>query len=231
MSSTDGSTIASPATSLMVYNTNDDITGQYGDGVGFYVNAGTTGSPSWRKLAAGGDVKWDDLRITLDKGSSAATIKYISGNSGPQIWYFRDNSSDEAMSFTVQLPHTWVEGTTIYPHLHWLGESTASGNVVWNLEYTWANYDAASPEVFPAITTSTVISSGSIVQNAHNISALTPSNAGIDSTGKLISSILICRLWRNSSNPSDTYGDDAGLLFVDFHILVDGFGSREVFVK
>lgn len=233
-SSTDAVTIATPATSLLVYNTNASITGTYADGVGYYYNAGTSGTPSWRKLAAGGDIRWDDLRVTLDKGSSSASLSTLPGMSGPQIYYFQDGTTD-AMSFTVQLPHTWVEGTTIYPHVHWTPRgNNVSGNVEWNLDYTWVNYDATTPQVFPSITTSTIVASptsGRFVQNAHYITALTASNEGIDGTGKKISSILICRIWRNANAPADTYGDDAGAMFIDFHIQTDGFGSRQEFIK
>lgn len=234
-SSSDAATISSPAVSLLVYNTNAAITGTYGDGVGYYYNAGTTGSPSWRKLAMGGDTKWDDLRVTLDNGSNAAQINTIPGISGPQLWYFRNGQGLESMSFQVQLPHSWVEGTTIYPHLHWIPRgNNVAGNVEWNLDYSWANYDASTVQVFPAATTSTVVASpasGRLVQNGHYITALTTGNAGIDGTGKKISSVLICRIWRNSDNAADTYNEDAGVLFMDFHIQIDGFGSRETFVK
>lgn len=227
---TDNSTIASPATSLLVYNTNESLTGTNADGAGYYYNAGTPASPVWTKLSPLG-LRWDDLRITLDKGSNAASLDYISGSSGPQIWFFRNNEGVEAMSFTVQLPHTWKEGTTIYPHIHWMPKGTGSGNVIWNLEYTWVNYDPVTPQVFPAITTSTVTATGPFTGNAHNITALTTGNIGIDGTGKKISSILICRIWRNSSVAGDTYNNDAGVMFLDFHIQIDGYGSHQEYIK
>lgn len=174
---------------------------------------------------------FDDLRVTLDKGANSALLDYLSGSSGPQIWFFRNNAAVEAMSFTVQLPHSWKEGTTIYPHLHWIPKNTAGGNVEWNFEYTWANYEAATPQVFPAITTSTVVASGPFTASTSLITALTTSNAGIVATGKKISSILVCRIWRDASRAADTYAADAGLLFLDFHIEMDTFGSRSEFVK
>lgn len=229
-STTDATTIPSPATSLLVYNTNASITGTHADGVGYYYNNGTSGSPEWVKLNTFG-VRWDDLRITLDRGRDATAISYFSGSSGPEIWYFRNNSQLEAMSFTVQLPHTWKEGSAIYPHLHWSPKASKSGNVEWKLEYTWQNYDPSTPQVFPAITTNTVVSTGPFTANSHMITSLSSNNSGIDGTGKKISSILICRLTRNSSNAADTYADDAGLLFLDFHIMVDAFGSKAEYVK
>ncbi|HMJ48264.1 MAG TPA: tail fiber domain-containing protein [Ferruginibacter sp.] len=45
----DAATIASPATSLLVYNTNAAVTG----GVGFYYNSGTPASPVWLKFQTG----------------------------------------------------------------------------------------------------------------------------------------------------------------------------------
>lgn len=174
---------------------------------------------------------WDDLRVTMDKGSSSASLEYFSGSSGPQIWYFRNNASLEAMSFTAQLPHNWKEGTTIYPHLHWAPRASESGNIEWNFDYTWANYDPTTPVAFPATTTITVVSTGPFTANTHRITALTTGNAGLTATNKLISSILVCRIWRNSSNTNDTYADDAGLLFIDFHYQLDTFGSRETFSK
>lgn len=174
---------------------------------------------------------WDDLRVALDKGANSAALDYISGSSGPQIWFFRNNAALEIMSFTVQMPHNWKEGTTIYPHLHWMPKNSASGNVEWNFEYTWANYDETTPEVFPAITTLTEVASGPFTAGTHLITALTSGDSGIIATGKKISSVLICSIWRNSTRAADTYNADAGLISLDFHYEVDTFGSRTEYSK
>jgi len=178
-----------------------------------------------------GAMVWDDLRVTLDNGSSAAVLDYFIGTSGPQIWYFRWDASVEAMSFTVQLPHNWKEGTKIFPHLHWSPDGNGTGNIEWNFEYSWQNYTTPTPSVFPPINPNVVISTGPFTANTHNITALTVDNVGLDATGKKISSILVCRIWRNGSNANDTFNQDAGLLFLDFHYQLDTFGSREEYVK
>ena len=177
-------------------------------------------------------VFWDDLRITLDNGTSGTALAYFSGTTaGPQIYYFRNNDGLEAMSFTVQLPHSWKEGSRIYPHLHWTPKHALIGNIKWNLDYTWANYNAEKQEVFPPFVTSEVLSVGPFVANTHNLTVLTKNNEGIDGTGKKVSSVLICRIWRYSKDVDDTYNGDAGALFLDFHIQIDGLGSRKEYVK
>lgn len=173
---------------------------------------------------------WDDLRVSLDKGSSSASLEYVFTNPGPQIWYFRNNEGLEMMSFVVQLPHSWKEGTIIYPHVHWLPKASKTGNVEWNLDYSWQNYDSTTPLVFPTFSTSTVTVAGPFTANTHRITSLT-GGSGLNGTGKKISSILICRIWRNSSNAADTYADDAGLLSLDFHYQIDTVGSRAEYVK
>lgn len=175
---------------------------------------------------------WEDMRVTLDKGSSGAALGFLPGAvAGPEIWYFRNGSGVEAMSFTVQIPHTWKEGSNIYPHIHWLPKGTLGGNVEWNFEYSWANYDPVSPQVFPAITTSTVVATGGFTQGVHIITPLTTANAGLVATGKKVSSVLICRIWRDSSRGADTYNNDVGGISIDFHYEMDTFGSRSEYSK
>jgi hypothetical protein len=175
---------------------------------------------------------WDDLRVSMDKGSSSASLGYSPGeSSGGQIWYFRDAKGLETLSFQVQLPHTYKEGTNIYPHLHWTPLTSRSGNVEWNLDYTWVNFDETTPSAFPSTTTTTVVATGPFTARTHLITPLTVNNDGLDGTGKKVSSILICRLWRNSANSADTYGDDAGLLSFDFHYQINSVGSKSQFIK
>lgn len=179
-----------------------------------------------------GAIVWDDLRVPLSiaaKGSLATSFEVFLG--GTYLEFFDATSIDE-LYFVVQLPHSWKEGTTIYPHIHWTpntsGASNANG-VVWHLEYTWAN----NGETFPTpttITTSTIqpTLSGNLVANRHYISSL---GSGIDGTGKKISSMLVCRIARIGTDSGDTYTGKAGALEVDFHYQVDTFGSREEYGK
>ena len=204
-----GGTLAS---GTIVYNT--AVAGASPNNVtpGYYFWNGS----NWIKFNTGNtviDVE-DDLRVPLDKGSVSASLEYFSGSSGPQIWFFRNNSAVEAMSFTLQLPHNWKDGTTIYPHIHWLPRATAAGNIKWNLDYTWANLNTGT---FSAITTISGVSIGPFTINKHILCDI---GTGIDGTGMTYSSVLICRIWRNSNDSEDTYNADAGGLSMDFHVSI-----------
>jgi hypothetical protein len=89
--------------------------------------------------------------------------------------------------------------------------------VVWSLEYTWANTDGT----FSAPTTinSTALQAGGTAW----VSKYSDFD-DIDGTGKKVSSMLVCRLFRNPAN--DTYEQDAALLEIDFHYQIDDFGSK-----
>jgi len=186
------------------------------------------------KIEADGTLKfegeaevWDDLRVSMDRGSDAAKMKEV-WNNGPEIYFFNDGDVD-GMSFVVQMPHSWKEGTFIYPHLHWLPSADAtSKTVIWKLQYSWQNYDSSTPQLFPTFTTATNTVSGNFTKNTHLITSLT-GGAGLNGSGKKISSILVCRIIRDGAN--DTYGDETGLLSLDIHFQIDTIGSRLEYEK
>jgi len=210
------------ANGTMVYNTATTGTAPNNVTPGYYFWNGTV----WIKFNAGNtaiDVE-DDLRVTIDKGSNSAQLGSLTGITGPEIWFFRNNEGIEAMSFTLQLPHNWKDGTTIYPHIHWTPRASATaGNMQWNFDYSWANLATGT---FPATTTSSVVITGPFTANQHLLSDLTTGNIGISGIGKTYSSVLICRIWRNSSLAGDTYAGDAGGLSMDFHISI-----KDLFVE
>lgn len=136
---------------------------------------------------------------------------------------------EQELYFTVQMPHEWKLGTNIKPHIHWCPNETDTGNVSWGLEYSWASFG----EVYP---TSTIIYANEIegvdttlVANKHYITDL----GEIDATDKGLSSMLVCRVFRDatSSGETDDYAHGASMLEIDFHYQVDSLGSQEEYIK
>lgn len=171
---------------------------------------------------------WDDLRIeptARNTGVKAPTLTLWSG--GLYLYDF-DNAalaSEKELFFTVQMPHGWREGTAVYPHVHWIPKAagTAGQVIRWGLEYSYSTIGG----VFSAantIYTTNIVGGGVITAaNSHLISDFTP----IQLPGCKISTIMACRIFRNSSNAADTYTGTAALLYIDWHYQTARPGSTE----
>ncbi|HSH19417.1 MAG TPA: hypothetical protein VLA03_03140 [Draconibacterium sp.] len=177
---------------------------------------------------------WDDLRIPLSEPSTGKVLPEWSGfpygNNGsvPYINWFRASGIDE-MYFVVQLPHDWNEGSDIFPHIHWVPSADGSGVPRWGLQYAWANIG----ELFPGY--STIYGSVRIPGQTGNLvkstQYLTPLGTGIVGAGKNISSMLVCRIFRDGDHADDTFPGLAGALEVDFHYERNTLGSRSEYTK
>lgn len=171
----------------------------------------------------GDATQYDDLRVSL-----AITKKGINDKPSEYLLHSRfftyvfDKSKTEDVLFFVQLPHSYKEGSDIYPHVHWFPTDGNTGNVVWKLEYSWANYT----DIIPSPTTISA-TDAALGQYRHSIAQF----PGIVGTGKKISSMLCCRLYRDGGNAADTYNSNAGILEFDFHFEINSLGSRQEYIK
>ena len=163
---------------------------------------------------------WDDLRVSLERANNqgGATPTYTIFKNGTKAYRFANGN---ALDFTVQLPHGWKEGTTIYPHLHWCPTTNVSpsDNVGIGFEYTWASIGGA----WGATTTVTRdVATG--VNSAYKHIMNDFDDDGIDATGQTVSSVLVCRVFRQAA-AADDYASGAFFLELDFHYQADTFGS------
>lgn len=186
---------------------------------------------------AGAATAWDDLMIP---GTSVKTT----GNSPPDLaggfagdatldlYVFDGVNTMEQVFFTVQLPHNWKQGSTIYPHVHFSPTSTNTGDtaervVRFSLEYTWANIGGtfSAPQTLN-------LDSDPFVPNTSQWAHLLAKNAtGIAATGKTLSSMLVCRLFRDPADAADTYPQDVAFLQFDVHYEIDSLGSEQEYTK
>lgn len=179
---------------------------------------------------------WDDVRLAAASGKlvgiadpSFATLKTNgSGSVGIASYLFDDIhvvANEQEIYFTLQLPHGYKEGTDLYPHVHWTPQTAPAGSsyVVWGLEYSWTNHD-------DVISNTDILTCKSFVPDpyTHELDSF----PFIPGYGKKISSMIMCRLFRNSSDmTNDTYAHSVFLLELDFHYRSDSPGSKEMFVK
>lgn len=169
---------------------------------------------------------WDDMRIpglAVAVGASAPDLGAWLAAGNLQVRRFDGNAITEQVFFTCQLPHGYKEGTDIFPHVHWGPVNGNAGNVRWNLEYSWANFET----VFPNGTIIGVVDAANGTAWMNQVANF----SAIDGTGQTLSSMLVCRLFRDPTDGDDTYGSDAGFLEFDFHFQLDTIASRQPFAK
>lgn len=168
------------------------------------------------------NVAWDDLRFpatSVRTGATAGAVPSWANFRNGLYTYSFSHLSDNEIFFNAQLPHGYKEGTDLEFHVHWSQADADSGSGVrWCLEYIWANMGAAF--VASAVIEATGTTTGTQYDHIYtNISSLS-------GTGKKISSMLMCRLYRDVSNVEDDYAAGAFLLECDFHYQADSVGSQ-----
>jgi hypothetical protein len=174
---------------------------------------------------------WEDLRVA----AAATKINPLTSKPDFASWidgllaFLFDPDDVESVHFAVQIPHSYKLGTDLKPHIHWSPTTANTGNVVWGLECTLANFG----DVFPSTSKIYVADPGDGVANKHQIAVLpTIDGSGIDST----SSMLACRIFRDAdgsegSGLTDSYTADAVFHEFDFHVQLDSPGSIGEFLK
>ena len=174
---------------------------------------------------------WDDLRTPSNsvkvQGSSgipsyAQFADDGSGSTGVYTYMFEPTDLNQVF-FTIQMPHTYKEGTDLVPHVHWAPQSTNGGNCEWKMEYTIANIGT----VFGDTATVTMLDAADGTINKHQVTT----GATIDGSGMDISHMLVCRLYRDGGEGDDTFTGDAAFLEFDVHFEINTMGSRRELFK
>ena len=170
---------------------------------------------------------WDDLRIlpsNFDRpGVTDPSIQdWQPGGSGTtfKVWCFNQNQMGY---FTVQIPHGYKQGSDIYVHTHWTpharGAVEDTKTVAWKLDYSWANINGT----FGASANADMTDTCDGVDHKHLMSP----EATITGTDKHISSMLVCRIYRDTTDTwVGTGANGPALLELDFHFELDTVASR-----
>lgn len=189
-------------------------------------------------LLYGDATQWDDLKVpsiaTKLGGSKDPTFSKIQDNgAGSQgvFAYLFNQTNEQELYFVVQMPHAWNIGSDIKAHVHWVpdGNGSEGQTVSWGLEYTWSNINATFGATTIIYANDTSSGDTTLLDNKHYLTAL----GTITGTGKTLSSMLLCRVFRDATGAlaTDDYGNGAWLLEVDFHFEIDSLGSRQEYIK
>lgn len=129
-------------------------------------------------------------------------------------------TQDQILYYAFQIPHGYVEGTAMEPHVHWL--QTAADTVHWQLYWRvcqngddCGGWQTALPmqNAFPYV-------SGTV----HQITKL----GRMDMTGTRVSAVIQCKLMRLVAL------DEAGaqvMTSFDIHYQINSFGSATEYAK
>jgi len=203
---------------------------------------------------------WDDVRVTADMVSlgelqhtQAPKRVCLYGNSQRSrsysgIWgYGFDHGRDgkglfQNAYFNVQLPHSYMEGSSIEPHVHVRllpgSEAEAGQQLLLEFEYVWINVN----ETAPADTTIIPVNYSVKDEDLQGGNSLI-SFGFIEKSNAAISSMLSCRFsrisiedgwedyWRSEGFENDSFRGMMVLLEFDFHRQKDLEGSNELYSK
>lgn len=177
---------------------------------------------------------WDDIRIipgAFDYAGVAdpTLVNYQPGGTGRSYKLYEFANSDIAYA-TVQIPHSYKEGTDLDCHIHWTPGSngtTESGNTVaWKVDVSWVNVDGT----FPATTT---LDCTDTCDGTNDKSQRAVASALLSGTGKKISSQLLIAIYRDTGDTwtGNTTGNLPLLIELDFHFQISTIGSRQETIK
>lgn len=169
----------------------------------------------------------DDVRVPV----SSVTLL---GLRNPSWQKFRDNgttqgvyllefsnaaaANQEEVLYTLQLPHSYKEGSDIEMHAHITQRLNESCAVIFTNECTWFNIGDYAPLT---TTQKANYTFGAADAHKHGYIDFDVYNG----TGKKISSQLVCRLERASGDSKDTCTGGVMLIEVDGHYEIDTLGS------
>lgn len=190
----------------------------------------------------GDATQWDDVRNPSSPAGPAVsnpTVAMFRDNGAGSRGVFSQQFADPAagtegndLMFNCQFSHKLKEGSVavpsiVYPHIHWSPNDAVAGNVGWSLEYSESNPGVAFPQT--QVITQAIASPA--VQYMHQISGLTIGGAGLSSTTRQISAMVLSRVARTDVGNIDTYGAVVWLHEYDIHFEIDTMGSKTPLAK
>jgi len=189
----------------------------------------STGQVEWYSDIIGSPgTRWDDLRV------SAVAINPVGQSAPPTL--NADNgtlefaaSGTEIVAIGVQLPHSWKQGSSIYPHVHWRKKTEGAGAVVWELQYEFVNAGEVFTDSKTTLTTSSTSPYGA--DDGAALRHLISPWGEVAMTQKRVSCVGLLTISRLGDNSGDTYAGVAQLMSIDIHIEIDSLGSEAEYVK
>lgn len=171
----------------------------------------------------------DNMPLTVSVGAGASIPSFTAYNAGNLKAYefLGTGVTTKDLTMGFQLPHSWDLETTVYLHLHLFVPAGTTGNIRFGFNYTWVSINGVEGAETTITGDLNIGDDGANIGNA----ILEINSSAIAGTGQGMSSIIYGRLYRNPADGADTFGASVWLKSVDLHIINDGLGSRQEYIK
>lgn len=172
--------------------------------------------------------RWDDLRVGVTSinppgGASDPTLNTSNG-----LLEFSPTATN-VIAVEVQMPHTWRQGTSINPHIHWRKKTAGAGNALWRLTYEFTNIGSLFTDSPATVDSVSKLPDG--VDDGSALRHLITDFGTVGMSDKTISCVGLLTISRIGGDALDTYAGVAQLLSVDIHYQVDAIGSGWEYIK
>lgn len=173
------------------------------------------------------DTVWDDLRFPSSGINPTGAADAPARSTVTGMLEF-SGTIDNVLTGTAQLPHAWLPGTVIRPHLHLWFPTSAASNTRWKLEVNRADGDTDFEAAYGSYT-SGGLANGGIITIANPQNALREVLQGwgdLAMTNLKESAIVMWRITRlANSDATDNHTSAVVLLDVDFHFQLGKLGT------
>ncbi len=152
-----------------------------------------------------------DNAYTWNSMTEVFTTKAVSGTGNPSFGVWRGNFQGLLFSATAMnqvwcdfhLGHDYAEGTPVYPQIHWIPTTTATGVVQWGMEWCYADSYNSGFFTDPV----SIYIDHSITSNWRykNMTSYVNDANAINAPNMKVGGVIKMRIFRNGSNASDTY--------------------------
>jgi hypothetical protein len=172
---------------------------------------------------------FDDITpssVTIGSGATAPAFTTYNGALAAYEFVGTGGTTHQ-LNMGFQLPHGYKEGSDIVPHIHlFVPDNVTGGTIKFYLEYTWTNIDQTGA-VSPTTISGTLTRGASAGINNNAVLTFTT----VSGSGKTISSMFMCRIYRDPADVADTFGASVWLKSSDLHFEKDTIGSRQITTK
>jgi hypothetical protein len=157
---------------------------------------------------------WEDIHIpanatSLDGYTACATVDTVLTDYPGTLIF--DNGADSMTGGIIMLPRDWLEGSSIYPGVHWMKTTDAEGAVVWGLTYRHLGNVREAAGAWASVDNGTLVATHANLAATHAFTSF----SAITMTGKTSGAVIAWKLSRVVA--SDTYSAPVRLLSVEFN--------------